>query len=44
MLTIVWDVDDVLNGLMQTWFTESWKPAPTVRETPASLAHFAEAN
>lgn len=26
MLTIVWDVDDVLNELMQTWFTESWKP------------------
>ncbi|MGB9432639.1 MAG: hypothetical protein WBQ89_10390 [Candidatus Acidiferrum sp.] len=27
MLTIVWDVDDVLNELMQTWFTESWKPS-----------------
>ena len=27
MLTIVWDVDDVLNDLMRTWFAEAWKPA-----------------
>jgi hypothetical protein len=27
MLTIVWDVDDVLNDLMQSWFTAAWKPA-----------------
>lgn len=24
MQTIVWDVDDVLNDLMHTWFTEAW--------------------
>jgi hypothetical protein len=27
MLTIVWDVDDVLNELMKTWFAEVWKPS-----------------
>jgi phosphoglycolate phosphatase-like HAD superfamily hydrolase len=27
MMTIVWDVDDVLNDLMLTWFTETWKPS-----------------
>lgn len=27
MLTIVWDVDDVLNDLMATWFGEEWLPA-----------------
>jgi hypothetical protein len=27
MRTIVWDVDDVLNNLMETWFTSVWKPA-----------------
>jgi hypothetical protein len=26
MLTIVWDVDDVLNDLMYQWFTFSWLP------------------
>ena len=26
MLTIVWDIDDVLNDLMRDWFTESWLP------------------
>lgn len=26
MLTIVWDVDDVLNELMYQWFTFSWLP------------------
>jgi hypothetical protein len=26
MLTIVWDVDDVLNGLMRDWFEQEWKP------------------
>jgi hypothetical protein len=25
MLTIAWDIDDVLNELMRTWFTEVWK-------------------
>jgi hypothetical protein len=25
MRTIVWDVDDVLNGLMHSWFTKGWK-------------------
>ena len=24
MLTIVWDVDDVLNDLMLQWFTSCW--------------------
>jgi hypothetical protein len=24
MLTVVWDVDDVLNDLMYQWFTEGW--------------------
>jgi hypothetical protein len=27
MLTIVWDVDDVLNNLMATWLEEAWRPA-----------------
>lgn len=26
MLTIAWDVDDVLNDLMRTWLEEWWKP------------------
>ena len=26
MKTIVWDVDDVLNNLMQTWFENYWLP------------------
>ena len=26
MLTIVWDVDDVLNDSMRIWFEEVWKP------------------
>lgn len=26
MFTIFWDVDDVLNDLMQSWFVEAWKP------------------
>lgn len=41
MLTIVWDLDDVLNDLMSAWF-ESWKPAhpecalsyPQISENP----------
>ncbi len=27
MLTIAWDVDDVLNNLMQEWFCKLWLPA-----------------
>jgi hypothetical protein len=27
MMTIVWDIDDVLNHLMQEWFEREWKPA-----------------
>ena len=27
MLTIAWDIDDVLNDLMLAWFTADWKPA-----------------
>jgi phosphoglycolate phosphatase-like HAD superfamily hydrolase len=26
MLTIVWDIDDVLNDLMRSWFTQAWLP------------------
>jgi hypothetical protein len=26
MMTIVWDVDDVLNHLMREWFEQEWKP------------------
>jgi hypothetical protein len=25
-VTIIWDVDDVLNDLMLAWFTETWRP------------------
>ncbi len=27
MLTIAWDVDDVLNDLMRAWFEQEWLPA-----------------
>jgi hypothetical protein len=27
MQTIAWDIDDVLNDLMQAWFTTAWKPS-----------------
>jgi hypothetical protein len=27
MKTLVWDVDDVLNDLMRTWFEKAWLPA-----------------
>lgn len=27
MLTIAWDVDDVLNDLMRLWFEKEWSPA-----------------
>lgn len=26
MLTIIWDVDDVLNDLMFVWFEQAWRP------------------
>jgi hypothetical protein len=26
MITVVWDVDDVLNDLMRAWFEQGWKP------------------
>jgi hypothetical protein len=29
MLTIAWDIDDVLNNLMYTWLEEWWKPSNT---------------
>ncbi len=35
MLTIVWDVDDVLNELMRTWFVVEWLPSH-----PDCLLHF----
>jgi hypothetical protein len=38
MLTIVWDVDDVLNDLMYQWFKYSWLPAnPDCNVTYAEL-------
>jgi len=38
MLTIVWDVDDVLNDLMAAWFRQCWLPAhPDCRVTYAAL-------
>jgi hypothetical protein len=39
MLTIVWDVDDVLNDLMYQWFTYCWLP-----NTPACKVTYAELN
>ncbi|MBT4512989.1 MAG: hypothetical protein HOC20_12390 [Chloroflexi bacterium] len=27
MKTIAWDVDDVLNDLMRSWFDDSWRPS-----------------
>jgi hypothetical protein len=27
MTTIIWDIDDVLNNLMEAWFEHHWKPA-----------------
>ncbi len=35
MQTIVWDVDDVLNGLMREWFEREWK-----REGPACAVQY----
>jgi FMN phosphatase YigB (HAD superfamily) len=35
MLTIVWDVDDVLNDLMIQWFSQSWQ-----REHPADRTQY----
>jgi hypothetical protein len=26
MITIIWDIDDVLNNLMEAWFEQYWKP------------------
>ncbi len=38
MQTIVWDVDDVLNNLMQAWFETAWLPAhPTCKVSYNSL-------
>ena len=37
MLTIVWDVDDVLNDLMYQWFTYCW-----LAQTPACAVTYAE--
>jgi hypothetical protein len=38
MLTIVWDVDDVLNALMRDWFDGEWKPRhPGCRQTYTDL-------
>ena len=37
MLTIVWDVDDVLNDLMYQWFSYCWLP-----ETPECKITYAE--
>jgi len=38
VLTFVWDIDDVLNDLMQSWFAEEWLPAhPECRVTYSGL-------
>lgn len=37
MLTIVWDVDDVLNDLMSNWFHGTWK-----RENPESALTYGD--
>jgi hypothetical protein len=37
MKTIVWDVDDVLNNLMEAWFEQVWKP-----QNPQSSVTYAE--
>ena len=38
MLTFVWDVDDVLNHLMRTWFTDEWLPGhPACRLTYSDI-------
>jgi hypothetical protein len=38
MLTIVWDVDDVLNALMRDWFEQEWKPVhPECRQSYGDL-------
>lgn len=37
MLTIVWDVDDVLNELMREWLYKKW-----LRENPSSCCHYEE--
>jgi len=34
--TVVWDVDDVLNDLMQSWFDSVWTP-----EHPGELLRYA---
>ena len=38
MRTLVWDIDDVLNDLMRSWFTEEWLPThPDCRLAYADL-------
>ena len=37
MKTIVWDVDDVLNNLMQAWFEHAWKPVHQCSITYAGI-------
>ena len=44
MLTLAWDVDDVLNNLMQVWLEEAWLPAHpeckvTYRELTSNPPH-----
>ena len=39
MLTIVWDVDDVLNDLMYQWFTYCWR-----KESPGCAVRYADLN
>jgi hypothetical protein len=46
MLTIVWDVDDVLNDLMAQWFVHGWLPGHpgcllTYRDLTANPPHLA---
>jgi len=37
MLTIVWDVDDVLNNLMQQWYVNGW-----LQEHPNCALHYSD--
>lgn len=52
MITLVWDVDDVLNDLTRRWFEDSWRPThPTsplaydglTQQPPAALLGVSEA-
>jgi FMN phosphatase YigB (HAD superfamily) len=39
MKTIVWDLDDVLNNLMEAWLTQAWQPEHPERRLSYSRLH-----